>query len=86
MDRFAKQALNKGNIEVQVSISKAEVQFVIWKITAMWQEGCDGGGGIYTKFKEVSKTPEQVKFGALCTQQNSENSRSGYKYVCVCWV
>ena len=29
MDRLAKQALNKGNIEVQVSISKAEVQFVI---------------------------------------------------------
>jgi len=38
-DQLAKMALTKGNIEMQVSISKAEVKTVTWeKINQKWQE------------------------------------------------
>ena len=33
MDRFAKEALMKGNKEMQMSISKTEVKCVIWQVT-----------------------------------------------------
>jgi len=37
-DQLAKRALTKGNIEMQVGISKAEVKSVIWeKINQKWQ-------------------------------------------------
>jgi len=44
-DKSAKRALTKGNIEMQVSISKAEVISVIWeKTNQKWQERWDREG------------------------------------------
>ena len=42
MDELAKRALKKGNIEMQINISKAEVKSIIWgKNNQMWQERWD---------------------------------------------
>ena len=37
MDELAKRALKKGNIEMQIDVSKAEVKCVIWEKKQMWQ-------------------------------------------------
>ena len=49
----------KGNIEMQISMSKPEVKCVIWQITANVARKMEQGD-IYTKFKKGSKRPEQV--------------------------
>ena len=42
VDQLAKRALKKGNIEMQINISKAEVKSIIWgKNNQMWQERWD---------------------------------------------
>ncbi len=44
-DKLAKVTFTKGNIEMQVSISRAEVKSVIWeRINQMWQERWDREG------------------------------------------
>ncbi len=51
-DKLAKVTFTKGNIEMQVSISRAEVKSVIWeRINQMWQERWDreGKGRHYIK-------------------------------------
>lgn len=58
VDELAKRALKKGNLEMQISISKAEVKCLIWeKTTKCGRKGGTerGKGGIYIKFKRVSK-------------------------------
>ncbi len=42
VDELAKRALKKGNIEMQIKISKAEVKSIIWeKTNQIWQERWD---------------------------------------------
>lgn len=42
-DELAKKALEKGKVEMNVSISKAEVKCIIWeKVNQMWQDQWDG--------------------------------------------
>ena len=42
VDQLEKRALKKGNIEMQINISKAEVKSIIWgKNNQMWQERWD---------------------------------------------
>lgn len=67
-DKLAKTALSKGNIEMQVSISKAEVKSVIWKtVNQMWQERWDREG----KGRQLYQIQRDVK----CTVIGSGNSR-----------
>ena len=58
VDELAKRALKKGNIEMQINFSKAEVKCVIWEKTTKC--GKKGGidrreGDIYIRFRRVSK-------------------------------
>ena len=60
VDRLAKEALKKGNIEMQISISETEVKCVIWQVTVqMWQEKWDReerGRQLYQIQKSVNET------------------------------
>ena len=55
-DKMGKKALEKEKIEMNISLSKAEVKSLIWeKVNKMWQDKWDSEekGDIYIIFKKV---------------------------------
>lgn len=81
-DKLAKRALTNKNIEMQVSISKAEVKSVIWeKINQMWQEIWDReekGRHFYQIQKEVQH--KMVEWGNRRVEMVITRLRLGHCY------
>ncbi len=74
-DELAKRALKKGSVEMQLSVSKAEVKCVIWgKANQLWQERWDReekGRHLY----QVQRSVRGVRMGSGCRREDIVLSR-----------
>ncbi len=70
-DKLAKVTFTKGNIEMQVSISRAEVKSVIWeRINQMWQERWDREG----KGRHLYQIQREVKCSVIGSGDRREET------------
>ncbi len=79
-DRLAKTALKKGNVEMQVSISKAEVKSVIWEKTQTNKnnEICQGRWDQEGKGRHLYQIQKSVKGSRIDSGHRREDIVLGH--------